>query len=106
MTELLPCPFCGSEPEWNVGKTGLNQQEDWHYIACSECEAMGPCRSNQKEGLIIDWNTRAQSRGDAVEVVTEGEFLKELQKCVMQKQTTAYFLRERFPNGVKIVSGE
>jgi Lar family restriction alleviation protein len=55
--ELKPCPFCGGSVEWNKGQYADGR--DWHYLACSECEAMGSCNSNQREGQILDWNTRA-----------------------------------------------
>lgn len=54
---LLPCPFCGSAAEWNTGQKG--DGSPWHYIACSECEAMGSCNSVQREWQIADWNTRS-----------------------------------------------
>lgn len=56
MTEkLLPCPFCGHAAEWNKEKNG--DGSDWHYIACSECEAMGPYFKTRQE-QIDKWNDR------------------------------------------------
>jgi len=56
--ELKSCPFCAGAAEWNTGRKG--DDTPWHYIACSECEAMGSCNSDQREGQILDWNTRAE----------------------------------------------
>lgn len=70
MTEpdaLLPCPFCGGEAEWNLGKKG--DDTPWRYLACGVCEAMGPHVADWKLSahdaahndaiLIAAWNTRA-----------------------------------------------
>jgi len=54
---LLPCPFCGHDAEWNKGQHG--DGSDWHYIACTECEAMGGNSADQsREGSIAAWNLR------------------------------------------------
>lgn len=60
---LLPCPFCGGEADFSLGKTG--DGKDWHYIECVECEAMGPrvhYASHNiaiKDALAQAWNRRA-----------------------------------------------
>ncbi|PZO78480.1 MAG: hypothetical protein DI629_12345 [Mesorhizobium amorphae] len=55
---LKPCPFCGSEPEWNLGKKG--DGSEWRYIACSNCEAIGP-HAHTRSIQVADWNRRATS---------------------------------------------
>ena len=69
---LKACPFCEGEAEWNTGQKG--DGTPWHYIACSECEAMGSCNSTQREGQILDWNTRSIDIEEILEVMerTEG----------------------------------
>jgi Lar family restriction alleviation protein len=63
MTDLKPCPFCGGEAEFSLGKTG--DGADWHYLECGECEAMGPRIKYAdhniavKEALAEAWNNRA-----------------------------------------------
>ena len=61
--DLKPCPFCGGEAEFSLGKTG--DGKDWHYVECSECEAMGPRvqyadhNIDVKGALADTWNRRA-----------------------------------------------
>lgn len=61
--DLLPCPFCGGEADFSLGKTG--EGEDWHYLECAECETMGPRVQYAahniaiKDALSSAWNTRA-----------------------------------------------
>lgn len=60
--KLLPCPFCGGEAEFSKGKTG--DGEDWHYVECGACAAMGPhveYASHNiavKEAIAEAWNRR------------------------------------------------
>ena len=48
MTDLLPCPFCGSANAWVSKTTGA-------YVFCSSCETDGPPSSGPAEA----WNRRA-----------------------------------------------
>jgi len=57
MDELKSCPFCGNAPEWNLGQKG--DGTPWRYLACSECEAMGP--------HVADWEL-SQTAPDKDEV--------------------------------------
>ena len=61
-TKLLPCPFCG-------GKVRIYPQKIssiMHYYIAHTIPWVKPCslnkpgvfRSNQKDHLILDWNTR------------------------------------------------
>ncbi len=65
MSELLPCPFCGSR---NVKMSG---PDHWAYegrtarlVECSDCEAMGPVEVDSESDEIAKelaaerWNTR------------------------------------------------
>ena len=62
MSELKPCPFCGGKANFSLGKAG--EGEDWHYLECAECEAMGPRVQYAahniaiKEAIASAWNTR------------------------------------------------
>lgn len=63
MSELKPCPFCGGEAEFAIGKTG--DGKDWHYIECADCGATGPNikyaahNIRVKEANAEAWNRRA-----------------------------------------------
>ena len=56
--KLLPCPFCGGEAEFSIGKTG--DGKDWHYIECGDCGALGP-RVNYADHNIRVKETNAEA---------------------------------------------
>jgi Lar family restriction alleviation protein len=47
MTELKPCPFCGSTDVEYID----------FYVACNRCSAMGPSDESDID-IIKAWNTR------------------------------------------------
>lgn len=51
-SNLLPCPFCGSQPEW------INEAlEDSHfYIKCPECKFV--MKRDRRDKVIGYWNNR------------------------------------------------
>ena len=54
MTELLPCPFCGSEADIVVyGATGE------HTVECLECGAEGATEYDEAKAIEA-WNTRIE----------------------------------------------
>ena len=53
MSEIIPCPFCGSE---NVG-FGVGNIAYWKWVHCAVCGAAGPDADNNVEA-IAKWNTR------------------------------------------------
>ncbi len=50
MTELLPCPFCGAEPQ-QIADGCL------HWVHCPSCLADGPCDEDSSIA-VGGWNTR------------------------------------------------
>lgn len=55
MTELLPCPFCGSgDVEAFHSRTTRT-----HWIVCNNCAGAGPDKVTQ-ELAIMWWNTRSK----------------------------------------------
>ena len=50
MTELKPCPFCGSK---NVDVTKIGP-EDW-WLQCRGCGATGPIGESEEETIKL-WN--------------------------------------------------
>lgn len=58
---LLPCPFCGGTPKFDIGKTGRSR--GGHYIECTECNVATRFvfaeMEDPKPILRDEWNTRA-----------------------------------------------
>lgn len=52
MSELLPCPFCGSS---NVAMTLSTA----YWVCCLECEADGPPHEDAEAEAVAAWNRRA-----------------------------------------------
>lgn len=71
--ELLNCPFCGGRAEIKVG--GYTK-----YVACLNCEVMGPNLKDDGE-LIAAWNTRAALEARA----PEAEWMASLRNDIEQQ---------------------
>ena len=54
-SELLPCPFCGSENILEFGK----QDDDWASVECRNCRA-GTHKFENLQDAVAAWNTRAR----------------------------------------------
>lgn len=67
MTELKPCPFCGSDDVICVA--GL---DDEYYVECWDCSAkVESC--NGMEDAVAGWNARAIDRDTLLKVADECE---------------------------------
>lgn len=66
---LLPCPFCGSEPD-------MRDAAGSSYVFCKSCDADGPWCGNTKTAAEY-WNRRAPSHRQPAQAVA----LEELPKC-------------------------
>jgi Lar family restriction alleviation protein len=59
MSNILPCPFCGSENS----KNNVEYSKDYgsYQFVCCHCEAMGACAEIPEEA-IKNWNTRKSTK--------------------------------------------
>ena len=72
LPELLPCPFCGGDPERIDFGPGDAENEGGSCIACKRCQSSGPVEFGYKENFISNWNRRAALTREAP---TEGGVL-------------------------------
>ncbi len=73
--ELLPCPFCGSQPSTPYEERG-HRNDGWWHVACTGCDVqIGGLMT--KEQAIAAWNTRppqppeSGSLREALDKITE-----------------------------------
>ena len=54
MTELKPCPFCGSKK--------IQDNYDWGYfwVECKDCKCKGPDSFEDYEKALQKWNRRVK----------------------------------------------
>lgn len=72
MTNLLPCPFCGSKPTIFQGEL--------YEIQCRECWRAGTWLCNTEAEAIEAWNTRAE-RTSPKDGIYAYEELGEIVRC-------------------------
>lgn len=53
-TELLPCPFCGSEPTFDYGP-----RDTWIKVFCSNRSCISTAQFSGEQDAYKAWNTRA-----------------------------------------------
>lgn len=60
MSELKPCPFCGSPVEFSINERGL------HFVRCKHCQlyALFGDVGKQEDEVIIRWNRRINHETD------------------------------------------
>lgn len=67
MSEILPCPFCGEQPNVS-GPSGYVQE---HMIYCA-CEAAPSISHRAEESALRIWNTRAPPHCDCGRMLSTG----------------------------------
>ena len=73
MTELKPCPFCGSNDVDHTFDARTEYVDEKHFVHCRNCGADGPSARRAWNGeswdeihaRVVDvWNRRAEVKGD------------------------------------------
>ena len=65
MSELLPCPFCGGQPEMRESST-----HDF-YIKCKGCGVATRKNHENRVGAVMDWNARVDTEYGAIPATDE-----------------------------------
>ena len=56
-SEILPCPFCGTDPVmWTVWRWGETTEKPW-VITCPKCLSVGMIHTDKEEAIKL-WNRR------------------------------------------------
>lgn len=58
MSELKPCPFCGSNDVWVLDVEPSGQMSEYSHVVCCDCNASGPMKSSD-DAAEAAWNSRA-----------------------------------------------
>lgn len=58
MSDLKPCPFCGSTNLTIIGSCWGDNKES---VSCSDCESSGP----MSENVVDAWNTRYNEKNES-----------------------------------------
>jgi Lar family restriction alleviation protein len=57
MSELLNCPFCGSD-EVTIGRFAASYIDPQHYVKCEQCDGATVSHASEEEA-VSSWNRRA-----------------------------------------------
>lgn len=77
MSDLKPCPFCGSN----------NLKPAYHspYVICGDCKALGPGSSDITYDEAVEaWNTRMEQTCSNVSVDTSSQFYCSECECTVE----------------------
>lgn len=83
MTELKPCPFCGSEAELfkveKMGATSPDDEVEAYYIVCSHCDVQIRL-TGELSDAIADWNRRVEAEPNACLIAAAPEMYELLKE--------------------------
>ncbi|WP_419692202.1 Lar family restriction alleviation protein [Burkholderia gladioli] len=86
LSELLPCPFCGSD-EVTVGSFGSSCIDPQHYVQCEQCDGATVRHASDGEAIAA-WNRRASP----APAISESEDAIQAVRVVLE-QNAVYFAR-------------
>lgn len=61
--KIEPCPFCGNEKDFGIGRSTEDEEGFPTYLYCAECGAHGPWIYTRDKGIFTCTNLAAEKTG-------------------------------------------
>jgi hypothetical protein len=74
--ELLPCPHCGGEADFN------NDGDRWDQVICGSCGCRGTEYPNSREKAAAAWNRRVSRSANSERLYTLNEVCESVERVI------------------------